>query len=194
MKAASSSPICVGEIYPAELGGPDRWEPGLVYTRARRTAARGVGAAIDESPTPWGTPMKALLTVIFCTSFLVFAGCGSSSGPSSSPVETIDDTTSQLDFGVEMARRGLWSEALFRFKQAERRQPGDPEILNNIAVAYEALGRFDDALAYYQRAIKSDPANKELKRNYSRFVEFYRNFRPEDQTGGEEQRAEGEGR
>ena len=86
----------------------------------------------------------------------------------------------QLEFGVEMAKRGLWSEALFRFKQAERHNPGDSKILNNMAVAYEALGNFEKALDYYQSAIKSDPTNKELKRNYSRFVEFYRAFKPAD--------------
>ncbi len=84
----------------------------------------------------------------------------------------------QLAFGVQMAQRGLWSEALFRFKQAERLRPGDPRILNNMAVAYEALGNFEKALDYYQDAIKSDPTNRELKRNYSRFVEFYRSFKP----------------
>ena len=89
-----------------------------------------------------------------------------------------DPQTSQLAFGVEMAKRGLWSEALFRFKQANRVSPGNPRILNNMAVAYEALGNFDQALDFYQSAIKADPSNKELKRNYSRFVEFYRAFKP----------------
>ncbi|MEM7582537.1 MAG: tetratricopeptide repeat protein [Acidobacteriota bacterium] len=89
-----------------------------------------------------------------------------------------ETSEAQLSFGVEMAKRGLWSEALFRFKQADRRSPGNSKILNNMAVAYEALGNFEKALDYYQDAIKSDPTNKELKRNYSRFVEFYRAFKP----------------
>jgi tetratricopeptide (TPR) repeat protein len=88
---------------------------------------------------------------------------------------------SQLNFGVQMAQRGLWSEALFRFKQAYRNDSVNPKTLNNLAVAYEALGRFDLALDFYQKAIRADPSNKEMKRNYSRFVEFYRNFRPDDQ-------------
>ena len=87
-------------------------------------------------------------------------------------------SASQLAFGVEMAKRGLWSEALFRFKQASRHEPGNSRILNNMAVAYEALGNFEKALNVYQEAIKSDPTNRELKRNYSRFVEFYRAFKP----------------
>lgn len=92
----------------------------------------------------------------------------------------------QLAFGVKMAKRGLWSEALFRFKQAQSRRPGDPQVLNNIAVAYEALGNFEKALDHYQQAIKADRNNSELKRNYSRFIEFYRAFKPDQQTGQEE--------
>lgn len=82
----------------------------------------------------------------------------------------------QLDFGVEMAQRGLWNEALFRFHQAERLDPEQASILNNIAVAYEALGEFDEALRHYQRALRVDPNSRELKRNYARFAEFYQSY------------------
>ncbi len=87
---------------------------------------------------------------------------------------------SQLSFGVDMAKRGLWSEALFRFRQAEKAQPGDPRVLNNLAVAYEAVGLFDEALETYKSALKADPANRELRRNYARFIEFYQAFKPEE--------------
>ncbi|HEX9736892.1 MAG TPA: tetratricopeptide repeat protein [Thermoanaerobaculia bacterium] len=97
-----------------------------------------------------------------------------------------EKSDAQLAFGIKMARRGLWSEALFRFQQAERREPGNPRMLNNMAVAYEALGQFDVALDYYQRALKASPADGDLRRNYSRFVEFYRNFRAETAGEGEE--------
>jgi tetratricopeptide (TPR) repeat protein len=82
----------------------------------------------------------------------------------------------QIDFGVEMAQRGLWNEALFRFRQAERLSPEEVSVLNNIAVAYEALGQFDEALRSYQRALRVDPNSRELKRNYARFAEFYQAF------------------
>ncbi len=100
-----------------------------------------------------------------------------------------NNASEQLAFGVEMAKRGLWSEALFRFKQAGRLRTGDPRILNNMAVAYEALGNFERALDYYQQAIKADRSNRELKRNYSRFIEFYRAFKPDQQQGAEEPEA-----
>jgi tetratricopeptide (TPR) repeat protein len=82
----------------------------------------------------------------------------------------------QIDFGVEMAQRGLWNEALFRFHQAERLSPEQVSVLNNIAVAYEALGQFDEALRSYQRALRVDPNSRELKRNYARFAEFYQAY------------------
>jgi hypothetical protein len=52
-------------------------------------------------------------------------------------------------------------------------------VLNNIAVAYEALGLFDQAQDYYKKALDQDPRNAGLKRNYSRFVEFYQSFKPD---------------
>lgn len=89
----------------------------------------------------------------------------------------------QLEFGVEMARRGLWSEALFRFRRADAEDPENSRILNNLAVAHEAVGQFDEALELYKRAVKLEPANAELKRNYARFVEFYQGFRPREEEG-----------
>jgi tetratricopeptide (TPR) repeat protein len=85
----------------------------------------------------------------------------------------------QVAFGVDMAQRGLWSEALFRFRQAEKLGDNRASVLNNIAVAYEALGLFDQAQGYYKKALDQDPRNTGLKRNYSRFVEFYQSFKPD---------------
>lgn len=83
---------------------------------------------------------------------------------------------SQLAFGVDMARRGLWQEALFRFQQAQRGAGSGAHVLNNLAVAYEALGRFDQALATYREALAVAPNDGDLKRNYSRFLEFYQGY------------------
>ena len=94
-------------------------------------------------------------------------------------------THEQVAFGVNMAGRGLWNEALFRFKQAEKAQPGNARILNNLAVAYEAVGLFDEALGHYKRALKADSSSREVKRNYSRFVEFYQAFKPDEKDSKE---------
>lgn len=96
----------------------------------------------------------------------------------------------QLKFGVEMARRGLWSEALFRFRQADRLDPGNPRILNNLAVAYEATGQFEEALELYRSALERHPGDRELRRNFTRFIEFYQSYKPEGEGGND---GDGEG-
>ncbi|HEX3127183.1 MAG TPA: tetratricopeptide repeat protein [Thermoanaerobaculia bacterium] len=112
---------------------------------------------------------------------VVLAACGSRYGRSDKP-------SSQLAFGVDMARRGLWSEALFRFHQAESLDPRNPRVLNNLGVAYEATGEYDKALGYYKQALQIDPNNRELRANYGRFVEFYQAFQGKE---GKDKKTEG---
>ncbi|MFQ5526866.1 MAG: tetratricopeptide repeat protein [Thermoanaerobaculia bacterium] len=100
-------------------------------------------------------------------------------------------TDAQLDFGIKMAKRGLWNEALFRFSRVLKERPGDPRVLNNMAVAYEAIGQFDKALEHYKLALERDSANRELRRNYAQFVEFYQGLKPqaEDEAATEREEA-----
>jgi tetratricopeptide (TPR) repeat protein len=117
-------------------------------------------------------PLAALLAAI-----AALAGAGALSAADSGSAKA------QLEFGVSMARRGLWNEAVFRFEAARRVEPGNVQALNNLAVAYEAVGRFDDALAAYRDALKADPNHRRLRQNYQRFVEFYQSFRPRAAAG-----------
>jgi tetratricopeptide (TPR) repeat protein len=117
----------------------------------------------------WATVVATVLTLA-----APFAGAP--------PVQAAEKAR-QLHFGVDMARRGLWSEALFRFTRADQEDPGNPRIINNLAVAHEAVGQFDEAMELYKRAVELDPANADMKRNYARFVEFYQGFRPRDSEG-----------
>lgn len=107
---------------------------------------------------------------------LPLAGCTSGFGRPEEP-------SSQLAFGVSMARQGLWSEALFRFHQAERLDPDNVHVINNLGVAYEASGDFETALQQYQKALRMAPENREVRANYARFVEFYQSFRPKGKDG-----------
>ncbi|HEV7514737.1 MAG TPA: tetratricopeptide repeat protein, partial [Thermoanaerobaculia bacterium] len=88
-----------------------------------------------------------------------------------------DTSAAQLTFGVSMAQRGLWQEALFRFREAERLDPQNPRVHNNLGVAYEAAGDFESALKHYKRALEIAPDNRQAKANYARFVEFYQSFK-----------------
>ena len=89
-----------------------------------------------------------------------------------------------MEFGVKMAQRGLWDEALFRFQQAQKIDSSSATGYNNIAVAQEALGLYDEALGSYQSGLRLEPGNADLKKNYARFVEFYQNFKPEEPDEG----------
>lgn len=63
------------------------------------------------------------------------------------------DRTRDLKFAVEMARQGLWREAMFRWERLLRDEPDNPYLLNNVAVAKEALGDRAGAKAAYDRAV-----------------------------------------
>ena len=95
-----------------------------------------------------------------------------------------DQASAQLSFGVEMARHGLWKEALFRFAEAERLDPNNARIQSNLGVAYEASGQFEKALASYQKALQLAPNDKGIRANYSRFVEFYQGYKGEKKAAG----------
>jgi hypothetical protein len=96
---------------------------------------------------------------------VIVFGCRSG-GADTSKAET------QKQFGVRMARMNLWREAMFRFKRAVTIDPDDAMAHNNLAIAYEANGDFDNASKEYREALRLDRANQYIQKNYSRFVEF----------------------
>jgi Flp pilus assembly protein TadD len=87
-----------------------------------------------------------------------------------------DDWEDQLEFGADMAERGLWAEALFRFERADRLRPNHARTLSNLAVASEALGRFEKAQEYYRRALEIRPSDRDIRGNYDRFLGFYESY------------------
>ena len=121
-------------------------------------------------------PSRAAATVSLLAA-LTLAACSSNRQP--------DKASSQLDFGVDMARRGLWTEALFRFREAERLDPDNPRIQSDMAVAYEASGQWDKALASYQKALRLAPNDKGIRTNYARFAEFYQGFKGDKTKPGD---------
>ena len=62
----------------------------------------------------------------------------------------------EVQFGIEVARRGLWREARFRFEKAVLLDPDNAAALNNLAIALEQEGEFEKAREAYERALKLD--------------------------------------
>jgi Flp pilus assembly protein TadD len=77
----------------------------------------------------------------------------------------------ELGFGIEVARRGLWSEARFRFERAVGLDPDNAEALNNLAVALEQQGEFSKAREAFEKALKLKPGNLYIQQNYDLFRE-----------------------
>jgi hypothetical protein len=78
-----------------------------------------------------------------------------------------------LRFGTEMARGGNWREAKFRWEQALRDDPADPRLLNNLAVAEEALGAPDRARELFSRALAAASTDSRIHDNATRSSLFW---------------------
>lgn len=105
---------------------------------------------------------------------VVASGCLAAFGCTS--YTRTDRAKSQIAFGSEVARKGLWREAAFRFEQAIAKEPGNARAHNNLAVALEATGEFARALAEYKKALDLGPNDSYIRRNYARFAEFYTSY------------------
>ena len=78
----------------------------------------------------------------------------------------------QVEFGIEMAKHGLWQEAAYRFRKATHLDPSYAEAFNNLGVAFEQIGDLDEARAMYERARALDPDDSYVRDNYERFREI----------------------
>jgi hypothetical protein len=79
-----------------------------------------------------------------------------------------------LQFAAEMAKVGNWREAQFRWEGLARTDPDNPRILNNLAVAAEALGDPENAREYYARAVAAGHGDDRIAENKRRFDRFWR--------------------
>lgn len=83
------------------------------------------------------------------------------------------DAKAQVTFGVSVAQKGLWKEAVLRWEAAVRIDPGYGSAWNNLGIGYEQLGRFDEARKAYERALELEPKNTFIQGNYENFREIY---------------------
>jgi Tfp pilus assembly protein PilF len=77
----------------------------------------------------------------------------------------------EVKFGVEVAQKGMWREALFRFEKAVKIDPQNPSALNNLGVAQEQMGQFDEARESYEQALELKPDDLYIQQNYDLFRE-----------------------
>jgi Flp pilus assembly protein TadD len=83
------------------------------------------------------------------------------------------DAKAQTDFGIMVAQRGLWREAVHRWRLAVELDPSYSSAWNNLGIGCEQLGRFDEARKAYEEALTIDPGNTFIRNNYDLFREIY---------------------
>jgi Tfp pilus assembly protein PilF len=93
-----------------------------------------------------------------------------------------NDAKAQVEFGINVAQRGLWREAIYRWEKATELDPTYAAAFNDLAIAYEHEGQLDKARKAYEKALELDPNNVQVRQNYELFKEI------NDRTGqGKEQ-------
>ncbi len=82
------------------------------------------------------------------------------------------DAKRQVDFGIQVAQRGLWNEAIYRWERAIEIDLDYASAYNNLAVAYEQRGEFEKAQKAYERAAELEPDNMMIQQNFDLFSEI----------------------
>ena len=76
---------------------------------------------------------------------------------------------SQMLFGIQAAQGRMWDEAIFRWQRVLEQDPDSAAAHNNLAVAYERQGRWEDAEKEYQQALALAPENEYIQANFKNF-------------------------
>ena len=82
------------------------------------------------------------------------------------------EAKAQVEFGINVAQRGLWREAIYRWEKAIEIDPTYAAAWNDLAVAYEHEGQLDKARQAYDQALALEPNNTQIKQNYELFKEI----------------------
>ena len=83
-----------------------------------------------------------------------------------------NDAKEQVEFGIQVAQRGLWREAIYRWERATQLDPTYAAAFNNLAIAYEHEGELEKARGAYEKAVSLEPENALIKQNFDLFKEI----------------------
>src|SRR5437016_6646102 len=91
---------------------------------------------------------------------------------SSAAADARTDAKAQVAFGINVAQRGLWREAIYRWEKAVELDPTYASAFNDLAIGYEHEGQLDKARRAYEKALELEPNNNEIRQNFELFKEI----------------------
>ncbi len=106
--------------------------------------------------------MKRILIPIMIIAVLV--GCSANKGL----VKT------EFAFANKLAKEGLWKEAYYRWKRSLVEGQKNVAVFNNMAIALEKMGKFDEAETTYKKALAIAPNNPTVKSNLEKLQKYLR--------------------
>jgi Flp pilus assembly protein TadD len=82
------------------------------------------------------------------------------------------DAKAQVAFGIDVAQKGLWREAIYRWEKAAEIDPTYAAAYNDLAIGYEHEGQLDKARQAYEKALELEPGNAQIRQNFELFKEI----------------------
>ena len=98
--------------------------------------------------------------------------CAATVSASPAFADARSEAKAHVEFGINVAQRGLWREAIYRWEKASEIDPTYAAAFNDLAIAYEHEGQLDKARKAYERALELDPNNAQVRQNYELFKEI----------------------
>jgi len=98
--------------------------------------------------------------------------CAATVVASQSFADAKSEAKSQVEFGINVAQRGLWREAIYRWEKATQIDPTYAAAYNDLAIGYEHEGQLDKARKAYEKALELEPNNTEIRQNFELFKEI----------------------
>ena len=124
------------------------------------------------------SPMKFLMNLRWLKAVVVL-GAVALAAPAWADARS--NAREQVEFGINVAQRGLWREAIYRWEKAVEIDPMYAAAYNDLGIAYEHEGQLDKARKAYEKALALEPNNAQIRQNYDLFKEINdRSVQPKD--------------